>query len=68
MRWLFALLVILLLLLTACVGHSPPSAQGATPEEAAQRVVPKLSNPDPDTLELHGTHVTPYGTAVFYTN
>ncbi len=53
---------VLLLVLTAC-GRNPPSARGATPEEAAKRVIPKLGNPD----KLHGTHVTPYSTAVFYT-
>lgn len=66
MKQLLASLMIVLLLLTAC-GHNPPSARGATPEEAAMNVIPKLSNPAPTKIDLHGTHVTPYGTAVFYT-
>lgn len=68
MKLLPAILLILLFLLTACVGgHPVPAARAATPEDVALRAVPQLSNPAPDKIALHGTHVTPYGTAVFFT-
>jgi len=63
---LVLLLLVVSTLLTACVGHNPPTARGATPEEAASNVIPKFRG-SPTSSALHGTHVTPYGTAIFYT-
>jgi hypothetical protein len=62
---LATLITPLLLLLTAC-GHRPPTASGATPEEAAVHVVQKIGYESAD-IQLHGSRVTPYGTAVLYT-
>jgi hypothetical protein len=64
MRLLTYLLVFSMLVFC---GHNPPSASGATPEEAARRVIPKLSRHAPTTVELHGSQVTPHGTVVLFT-
>ena len=61
-----ALPCILLLISLAACGHSPPTAQGATPEEAALRAIPKLGVPS-DSIQLRGSRITPYGTAILYT-
>jgi hypothetical protein len=63
MRRLLGLLIIVPLLLTAC---GPPSARGATPEEAAQRILRQTAS-EASAIHLQGTDTTPYGTVVIYT-